>query len=92
VGCCEGEATEPFHSCTILTGEAADFLKAIHARMPLVLHEDAWKAWMAPETPPTNLTELLSTLETEFDSHSISRRVNNPRNEGPELLTPVSVS
>lgn len=83
----EGEGAEPFHSYTILTGPAADSVKAIHARMPLVLPEDAWKTWMAPDTPPTKLTELLNVPETDFDCYPVSRRVNNPKNEGPELFT-----
>lgn len=82
------EGEESFSSYTIITGPAANSLKEIHARMPLVLPEETWKAWLDPETPVNKLPDILNNAETDFEFHTVSTRVNDPRNEGPELIAP----
>lgn len=85
----EGKGAEPFSSYTIITGPAAAAVKDIHIRMPLVLPESAWRGWLDPETPTAELSGILEAPETEFQTYPISTRVNNPRNEGPELIRPL---
>ncbi|MDZ7734713.1 MAG: SOS response-associated peptidase [Gammaproteobacteria bacterium] len=82
------EGNESFSSYTIITGPAAETVRDIHARMPLVLPEASWKAWLDPETPVNKLPEILDSAETKFEYHVVSTRVNDPRNEGPELIEP----
>jgi len=63
----------------------------IHNRMPVVLDPTDWDAWLAEATPPQQLRLLLRTAPVElFDAYAVSPAVNNVRNEGPELLAPLS--
>lgn len=57
--------------------------------MPWVLPETVWRIWMEPDTPRDAITAILNAPEAAFDSYLISRRVNNPRYEGPELITRI---
>lgn len=85
----KGEGAEPFNSYAIITGPATEAIKDIHPRMPLILPESTWKAWMDPETSPTKLARILAGTETDLQFYPISTRVNNPRNEGPDLIRPA---
>lgn len=85
----EGEEADPFDSYTIITGPAAETVRDIHARMPLILPESAWQEWIEPETGPKRLSEILNSPVTELESYPISTQVNNPRNQGPELVQPI---
>jgi len=84
----EGQGADPFQSYTIITGPAADSVKDIHARMPLVLPADVWSTWLAPGTGAGALSDILSAPEEIFEVYPVSTRVNSPRNEGAELITP----
>ena len=85
------EGEPPLVTCSVLTTEAVGPLGEIHDRMPLVLPEDAWRAWLDPDredvsellVPPT--MELVDVLELR----PISDEVNNVRNNGPQLLEPI---
>jgi putative SOS response-associated peptidase YedK len=80
---------EPLLSCTIITTDAVGELAAVHDRMPLLLAENDWDAWLNPDAGLD--AELLATLP---DVHGIELRqvstlVNSVRNNGPELLQPA---
>jgi putative SOS response-associated peptidase YedK len=82
-------------TCAVLTTEAVGPLAQVHDRMPLVLPPTAWETWLDPDTdasadavaallaPPA--PELVSRLELR----PVSPRVNNVRNNGPELIEPL---
>ncbi|OBK11846.1 SOS response-associated peptidase [Mycobacterium asiaticum] len=79
----------PLLSCTIITTDAVGELAEIHDRMPLMLAEDEWDAWLDPDAPLD--PEILARPP---DVHGIEMRqvstlVNNIRNNGPELLEPA---
>jgi len=80
----------PLASCTIVTTRANDFMKRLHDRMPVILDEEAREAWLDPETPKPLLKGLLEPLDDErLAAYPVSRKVNSPSNESPELLEPV---
>lgn len=84
-----GEKSAPVLSCTIITTDAVGELAEIHDRMPLMLPETDWDAWLNPDAPLDD--ELLSRPP---DVHGIELRevstlVNNVRNNGPQLLEPA---
>lgn len=74
----------------ILTTTANATMQPIHDRMPVIIAPEHFDAWLdcAPGTatpveallqpPPSDLLEFID----------VSPRLNNPRNEGPELLQP----
>ncbi|HVW44582.1 MAG TPA: SOS response-associated peptidase [Amycolatopsis sp.] len=84
------EAAEPLITFSIITTDAIGQLTDIHDRMPLLMTRDKWATWLDPDrdevgellTPPR---DLVDTLELR----PISDKVNNVRNNGPELLERV---
>jgi putative SOS response-associated peptidase YedK len=79
------------YTCTILTTDPNELVARIHDRMPVVLDPTDWDAWLAEGTPAEQLRSLLRPAPNEpFDAYAVSPAVNNVRNEGPELLAPLS--
>ncbi|HEX4492003.1 MAG TPA: SOS response-associated peptidase [Acidimicrobiia bacterium] len=85
---------EWMRTCALITTDANEKLAPIHDRMPVVLPEDAWGEWLDPENRDTeSLHDLLVPAPSdEFIAYPISRLVNKPENQGPELLEPVDES
>ena len=76
---------DPVETFTIITTEANRDLRAIHHRMPVVLAPDQFEPWLAgAEIAPGPAAEDLLTV------HAVSTLVNNPRNDDPRCLTPIS--
>jgi len=87
-----GPEGEELETATILTVPAVPALRRLHHRMPLVLAPDRWPAWL--ETDERERERLAALLEPDpglaFEAFPVSRRVNNPRNEGPENIRPLA--
>jgi putative SOS response-associated peptidase YedK len=80
---------EVVYSCAIITTEATEALAVIHERMPVILPKDALNAWLDPVgEDPLTLQRLLQPSLEPFEARPISRLINNPRNDGPEILDP----
>jgi putative SOS response-associated peptidase YedK len=79
----------PLLSCTIITTDAVGELAEIHDRMPLMLAEDDWDAWLNPDAPLDS--ELLAQPPDVggIELRQVSTLVNSVRNNGPELLEPA---
>jgi putative SOS response-associated peptidase YedK len=73
-------------TCTIITGDAPAPLRRIHDRAPMCVPPGAEDAWLDPSRP--NAADLL-TADLPVEPVAVSTRVNNVRNNGPELLTPI---
>jgi len=82
---------ETIVSCTIITAPANALLRPIHDRMPVILHPDAWQAWLDPQAlPPAELMPLLTTAPDDWlDGVEVSPRVNSAANDGPECIAPL---
>ena len=81
---------EPIESFTILTTAASASLTAIHHRQPAILEAADFEEWLAPDTPADRLLALARRPhEGPFERWRVSRRVNNSRNEGPDLVQPL---
>jgi putative SOS response-associated peptidase YedK len=79
-------------TCVIVTREAAGLVSEIHTRMPVIVPESAYAAWLDPTSDPAALLAELVTGEPalRLDAYAVSRRVNSPRNEGAELVEPAA--
>ncbi|MGI8740676.1 MAG: SOS response-associated peptidase [Gammaproteobacteria bacterium] len=78
-------ADDTLESCTIVTTEANEMMAELHNRMPVILDPQDFDWWMTGKTEEVG--QLLAPCPSEnLDAYPISRRVNNPRNEGPEIL------
>jgi putative SOS response-associated peptidase YedK len=78
-------------SCTVLTTSAEDAVGHIHDRMPLLVEPDRYAAWLDPTgSAVDDLRDLLvPAAPGRLEAYPVSTRVNNVRNNGPELLEPL---
>ncbi len=77
-------------SCTILTAPAADAIKGIHHRMPIVLKQDRYEQWLHPETTVDAARDLLTHHRgDDMTAYRVSREVNSSKSEGAHLIEPV---
>jgi putative SOS response-associated peptidase YedK len=85
------ETAARLYTCSILTTDPNELVARLHHRMPVVLDQSDWDRWLNEATPPGPLRELLRPAPAEtMDAYAVSPAVNNVRNEGPELLAPLS--
>lgn len=76
-------------SCCIITTEANDFMREIHGRMPVILAcEEEQDVWLRSNSVK-NLKGLLRPYRGEMYAYQVSRSVNSPQNDGPDLIKEV---
>jgi len=72
----------------ILTAAANDDMAGLHDRMPVMVEQGDFDAWL--DCSSGSSTAIADMLDAPADgllrAVPVSRRLNNPRNEGPELL------
>lgn len=71
----------------VITTTANRVVGNIHDRMPVVLEASEWDAWLDPKADGQAM--LRPAADAVLACHRVSRRVNNPSENAPELLTPV---
>ncbi|MCZ7526834.1 MAG: SOS response-associated peptidase [Acidimicrobiia bacterium] len=77
-------------SCTILTTTPNALLAPVHDRMPVLLGEEGWDAWLDPSSDPGGLRALLVPAPDDLlEAFPVRTLVNDPRRNGPELLEPA---
>ncbi|HKI36710.1 MAG TPA: SOS response-associated peptidase [Gemmataceae bacterium] len=80
---------QPVETCAILTTEANAVVRPVHDRMPVILPPGDFAAWLDPRTPGAEVGALLRPYPAEeMTGVPVGRYVSNPRNEGPQCLTP----
>ncbi len=67
-------------------------LKPVHDRMPVILKGESYDEWLDAKVKDTNrLQELLKPYPAkEMSSHAVSRSVNIPNSDSPELILPMN--
>ena len=77
------------HTCTILTCPPNELVRDYHNRMPVMLGEEARWSWLAKDAKRDDLLDLLEPYPAdEMKCFAVSRAVNLPENDRPEVLTP----
>ena len=74
-------------------GAADRGLVDIHDRRPLVLAPEAAREWMRQDVTGAEAAEIASIVAVpadDFTWHPVTRAVGNVKNQGPELLAPLS--
>ena len=72
---------------SILTTAANEKLNPIHVRMPIILSSEQYETWLAPDSGLDVLQALLIAYPSEeFDFHLVSKEINSPKNNLPEVL------
>jgi len=82
---------QPLESCVIVTGAASANLSHVHVRMPVIIPRDSYAAWLDPALGSDAVAPLLAPAAGEpLVAVAVSRRVNSPSQQGPELLEPIA--
>ncbi len=81
-------------TCAIVTGQPNDVLRPLHDRMPVILPEESWDAWLDRDNHSTSeLAELLTVYPSDrLTEYPVSTLVNNVRNDSVDLLTPLETA
>ncbi|MEM1173568.1 MAG: SOS response-associated peptidase [Pseudomonadota bacterium] len=78
----DGEVVD---STTLITTDANEYLSRVHHRMPLILTPETADRWLAGDD---SLIDEAHEVTPPLQAWPVSRRVNNARNEGDDLLDP----
>lgn len=75
-------------SCAIVTTAAKGRMTELHDRMPVVLPETLHRDWLTadPDDAPHLLRAIRAMDPPALRAHTVSDRVNNVRNDGPDLV------
>jgi putative SOS response-associated peptidase YedK len=73
-------------SCAVLTCAAATSIAHLHHRMPVVLRNEHQAQWLDPATPAEQVRQIVADARTDFLAYAVSTRVNNTRNNAPDLM------
>ena len=78
-------------SCTIITTQPNEMMAPIHNRMPVILSPEAYPLWLSAEEKDSNqLTQLLVPYPADqMTAYPVSKMVNSPHNDSPEIILPV---
>ena len=78
---------------TIITSRPNEQMTGLHDRMPVIVPDAAWSAWLDPALEdPSELHGLFEPSdEIALRIWPVSPLVNNVRNDGPELFEEVAV-
>ncbi len=82
----------PLATCAIITTTPNELMKSIHNRMPVILPKKAYADWLDPANQDVEaLAALLQPYPAkQMEAWEISRLVNKPQNDSPELIRPVA--
>ena len=75
-------------SCAIIVTNANELVQDIHERMPVILSPESYDVWLDPSLGDRGrLQDLLKPYPANLmEAYPVGLAVNNPRNEGTELL------
>ena len=82
---------ETIVSSTIITTDANPLIGEICNRMPAILKPDIYRIWLNPL--PESANNLMKCIKPfphdELEAFEISKLVNSPQNDSPEIIKPV---
>jgi len=77
-------------SFTIITTEPNATIEKIHNRMPVILPNEIERQWLDQSLESEELKSLLQAYpKDDLQAYPVSRLVNNPENNQPEVLQPI---
>ena len=85
----ERPGAAPVRSCALLSRKAAAGISSIHPRMPAVLKPENHARWLDPATPPDMVQAMIADAQWRLEAYPVSTRVNDARNDGPELMDKI---
>ena len=83
----QGDEGNPLRSCTIITTAANGFMQDLHQRMPVIVSPDQAGIWLDNSSDRAATDAVLDKAhDTDLQAWPVSRRVNSPRNDDPDLI------
>lgn len=74
-------------SCTIIVSDANKVIAPIHDRMPVIIPLEKFEQWLDPSQDKEALLSLLKPYpKKEMEAYPVGLAVNQPANNGPELI------
>ena len=88
----QGADGSEIESMAILTTAANQAMSVLHDRMPVIIAPEHFDTWLDCHSGSAEhiLALLHAPPEDLLQLVEVSRKLNNPRNEGPEVQEPVS--
>lgn len=83
----KGRDGQVIESCVIITTDANATIRPIHERMPVMLDIGRFETWLSG--PAIAAAELMEPYRGALAAFPVSRRVNDPSNDDPELIEPT---
>ena len=89
----QDDAGNEIRSATIITTRPNELMATMHDRMPVILQEKDQQRWLdRAEHQAGDFDDLLVPYPQELmEAYPVSKQVNSPRNEGPDLIKPIDV-
>ena len=87
-----GEGAQPVVSCAILVTSANELISKIHDRMPVIVSVEDYARWLSPDlAEPSGIRPMLEPYAAELmRAYPVGTRVNNVKNDAPDLIEPVA--
>jgi len=82
---------EPLESCCIVTVPAAPELEHVHHRMPVIIARERHEEWLRSAAGDSGAPGglLVPWAHGGLEVRPVSRRVNDARNQGADLVDPL---
>ncbi len=82
----DNSSGEVIDSCAILTTEARGVVTDIHDRMPVIIEREGNREWLDPMVQTRGELYIRQIDYDLIRAWPVSTKVNNPRNNSPELI------
>ena len=80
------ESDDEIESTTLITANANEFMSSLHHRMPVILEAETAERWLAGDD---EAIDFAIEHTPRLRAWPVRRNVNNPRNEGEDLIEPA---
>ena len=82
---------ESLESCCIVTTTPAAAVAHVHDRMPVIVEPDDYAEWLDPANQSVERLDrlLVPSPNPGLNARPVSRRVNDARNQGADLVAPI---
>jgi putative SOS response-associated peptidase YedK len=78
---------QPIDTCTIITTQPNELMSPIHNRMPVIVARGNYSRWLDSRIPGNEVADALTPYPAEeMDAYAVAPAVNNPKDDGPELI------
>ncbi|MEM7564081.1 MAG: SOS response-associated peptidase [Pseudomonadota bacterium] len=78
-------------TCAVITTESKGEMQQLHHRMPVCIQPEDYATWLDCSVDETTMADqLIVNNHPEYQFYAVGRAVGNSRNEGAELIKPLS--